>query len=85
MWKAVGNSDATTRYPKRSDQWLRSGRVMAQYTMGRMWCLVCIRKCVGGRWTVDGKWKGEAGDVLEAEGLLEMPSWKWQPRVVGGL
>ena len=51
-----------------------------------MWCLVCIRNCVGGYWTVDGRCRAEAGDALEVEGLIEMQScicdWSYWWRIM---
>ena len=41
---------------------------MGQYTVGRMWHLVCIRKCVGGRWSVEGRCRAEVGDALDVSG-----------------
>ena len=46
---------------------------MAQDMLGTMWSVVCIRKCVGGGRMADGKCMLEAGHVLVADGLREMP------------
>ena len=47
---------------------------MAQDMLGRMWIVVCIRKCVGGRRIEGGRCIGEAGAVLVADVLVEMAS-----------
>ena len=45
---------------------------MAKTTVGRMWHVVSIRKCVGGRWVVEGRCMADAGHALDVVGLIEM-------------
>ena len=77
------NSYDTILCPKRADAWLRSSGVMAQYMLGTMWTVSCIRKCVGVGWVADGRCRSaEAGDALDADGLVEMPSCLWVEMLV---
>ena len=42
---------------------------MTQFMVGTLWIVVCIRKCVGGRWKAEGRCRAGAGHVLEADGV----------------
>ena len=47
---------------------------MGQSRVGRMWNVVCIRKCVGGRWSVEGRCKLDVGDASDVVRPVEVPS-----------
>ena len=39
-----------------------------------MWNVVCIRKCVGGRWSVEGRCMLDGGDASDVVRPVEVPS-----------
>ena len=47
---------------------------MEQWRVSRMWNVVCIRKCVGGRLSVEGRCMLDVGNALDVVGPVEVPS-----------